>query len=548
MTWSNEAIKAKKATQFEAIPSEWRIPADKLPPESVTNVISFYKTCGILTQPEIDIVDLEPGVLLSRLANGSLTALETTIAFCKAAAIAHQLTNCLTEIFFDRAIERAKELDDLFTKNDNKPVGPLHGCPISLKDQFQIKGTECNMGIASWLGEISERDSVLVTILKDAGAVQVLLDLAEFPTLTFIVQFGESDNYVYGRTSNPYNRTLTCGGSSGGEGALVALHGSVLGVGTDLGGSVRIPACYQGLFGLRPSLHRLPYAGARNTLLGLEGIASALGPICRSLDGVAAFTKSVIDGEPWLLDPKSPEIPWREEMTLKKPVFGVMYWDEVVMPHPPVRRALSMTINALKDAGYEVVEFTPFNVAEAESIAKELYASDGGEDLSRTFSKSGEPWYPLIVTGGMDKKISVWESWQLNVKKDNFREAYLNHWNNTKSSTGKAIDGLLLPPSPSTAHVINQWHRYLTYTAFFNLVDLPAMVIPVGASVDPVLDPVDVGYKPVSELDAAIQNSYSPELFENAPLSVQLVGRRLREEEVISMAWHVVGALKASSA
>ncbi|THU93682.1 amidase [Dendrothele bispora CBS 962.96] len=548
MTWSSEASKAKKAAQAKAIPPEWYIPKDKLPPESVKNVTGFYRTCGVLNQSEIDIVDLQPDVLLSKLASGSLTALETTIAFCKAAAVAHQLTNCLTEIFFDRAIERAKYLDEAFKKNGNKPVGPLHGCPISLKDQFQIKGIECNMGIAAWLGEISERDSVLVTILNDAGAV---LHCRTNVSQALMFQFGETDNYVYGKTCNPYNRTLTCGGSSGGEGALVALHGSVFGVGTDLGGSVRIPACYQGLFGLRPSLHRFPYAGARNTLLGLEGIASALGPLSRSLDGITAFSKSVIDGEPWLLDPKCPEIPWRQdmlEMKDKKPVFGVTYWDEIAMPHPPMRRALSMTVDALKKAGYEVVEVKPFKVAEAVSLVGELYSSDGGEDLSRTFAKSGEPWHPLILTAGMDKKLSVWESWQLNLKKDDFREAYLNYWNKTRelTSTGKPIDGLLLPPSVSTAHVLDKWHQYLPYTAFFNLVDLPAMVIPVNASVDPELDPVDTSYQPASDLDAAIQGCYSPEVYENAPLTVQLVGRRLREEEVIGMTRHVVNALEAS--
>jgi amidase len=176
--------------------------------------------------------------------------------------------------------------------------------------------------------------------------------------------FAESDNYVYGKTTNPWNRSLTCGGSSGGEGANVAMHGSAIGVGTDLGGSVRIPAAYNGLYGLRPTLHRLPYAGARNNLLGLESIASALGPISHSVTGVSAFVKAVVDAEPWLLDPKTPEIPWRQEMadlkhlksadgTPRKPVFGVMRWDDYITPWPPMKRAVDTTIAAVKKAGYE---------------------------------------------------------------------------------------------------------------------------------------------------------------------------------------------------
>ena len=135
-------------------------------------------------------------------------------------------------------------------------------------------------------------------------------------------------------------------------------------VGTDIGGSVRIPSSYNGLFGLRPTLHRFPYAGARNTLLGLEAIQSSLGPISHSISGITAFSQAILSGNPWLFDPKTPEIPWREDMRklerikdangkIRKPVFGVMRWDKAVMPHPPIRRALSTAVDALVNAGYE---------------------------------------------------------------------------------------------------------------------------------------------------------------------------------------------------
>lgn len=311
-----------------------------------------------MTKDELEIVTNDAAELISSLATGKLSCLAATTAFCKAAAVAHQVTNCLTEIYFAQALAQAKEFDDIFAKT-GKPTGALFGVPISLKDQFEIKGTECNMGIASWIGQVSKENSVLVDILQNAGAI-----LHCRTNISQALMFGESDNYVYGKTTNPSNRSLTCGGSSGGEGALVAMHGSVVGVGTDLGGSVRVPAAYNGLFGLRPTLHRLPYAGARNTLLGMESIASALGPISPSVTGVSAFVKAVIDAEPWLLDAKTPEIPWRQEMadlkhlknadgTQRKPVYGVMSWDDHVMPWPPMRRALNTTMSAVKNAGLE---------------------------------------------------------------------------------------------------------------------------------------------------------------------------------------------------
>lgn len=313
---------------------------------------------GILNEHELNIVSKNVGELLDSLAKGKLSCLAVTTVFCKAAAIAHQVTNCLTEIFFTEALAKAKEFDDIYAKT-GKPTGPLFGLPISLKDQFQIKGKECNMGIASWIGQISKDNSVLVDILQNSGAI-----IHCRTNVPQSLMFAESDNFVYGRTTNPFNRNLTPGGSSGGEGAVVSMRGSVIGVGTDLGGSVRIPAAYCGLYGLRPTLHRLPYAGARNTLLGMESMGSALGPISRSLSGVAAFVKAVLSGEPWLLDPKTPEMPWRQEMfelkhlktssgEPRKPVFGVMRWDEYLMPWPPLQRALDMAISALTKAGYE---------------------------------------------------------------------------------------------------------------------------------------------------------------------------------------------------
>jgi len=307
---------------------------------------------------EYELLHTDAGELLQSMTTGKTTCLAVTTAFCKAAAIAHQVTNCLTEIFFVESLQRAKELDETYSKT-GKPTGALFGMPISLKDQFEIKGTECNMGIASWIGQISKENSVLVDILQNAGAI-----LTCRTNISQALMFAEADNYVYGRTTNPFNRELTCGGSSGGEGANVAMYGSMVGVGTDLGGSVRLPAAYNGLYGLRPTLHRLPYAGARNTLLGLESIASALGPISHSLSAVSAFVKAVLEAEPWFLDPKTPEIPWRQEMadlkhlksedgTTRKPVFGVMRWDKYAMPWPPIRRAIESAVFSLKKVGYE---------------------------------------------------------------------------------------------------------------------------------------------------------------------------------------------------
>lgn len=138
-------------------------------------------------------------------------------------------TNCLSETLFPEALEAAKALDEHLAKT-GKPIGPLHGLPISLKDNFNIIGKDSTVGFVSWVNQPATYNTVLVDILKSAGAV--LYVKTNVPTAMMIA---ESVNNTFGRTVNPLNRKLTSGGSSGGESALIAFGGSLLGVGTDIG-------------------------------------------------------------------------------------------------------------------------------------------------------------------------------------------------------------------------------------------------------------------------------------------------------------------------
>ncbi len=139
---------------------------------------------------------------------------------------------------------------------------------------------------------------------------------------------GETINNIIGRTLNPYNRLLSCGGSSGGEGALVALHGSPLGVGTDVGGSVRIPAAFNHLWSLKPSHGRLPLGNLRKTLDGQETIPPVGGPMAHCAGDLVYFMQAVLQEKPWNYDPKVIDLPWREtrymEGKIGKKVFGVV--------------------------------------------------------------------------------------------------------------------------------------------------------------------------------------------------------------------------------
>lgn len=199
----------------------------------------------------------------------------------------------MTEVFFDRAIQRATFLDD-YQQKHNKTVGPLHGLPISLKDSFLLAPYPSSIGVIKNAQQPTESTAALATLMCDLGAILYV------KTNTPIAMAGcESDNNVWGETINPWG--FTPGGSSGGEGALVAMRGSPLGIGTDLGGSVRLPAGWCGLYGFKSSSTRISMKGHATALPGVDLIKTTCGPMARSFDAVE-FWLETVTSQPRLWD------------------------------------------------------------------------------------------------------------------------------------------------------------------------------------------------------------------------------------------------------
>ena len=178
---------------------------------------------------------------------------------------------------------------------------------------------------------------------------------------------GETVNNISGYTWNPKNRYLTSGGSSGGEGALIGLKGSPLGFGTDIGGSIRIPAAFNGLYGIRPSAGRMPYEGMANSMDGQNTVISVVGPLSHSVGGLRLALKSLLSQQPWLHDPLVLEMPWRDEQEKQildivkstqdgkgRLCLGLLKHDGVVTPQPPVQRALNIVAATLEKMGHKV--------------------------------------------------------------------------------------------------------------------------------------------------------------------------------------------------
>lgn len=304
----------------------------------------------LLPQHVLQITRHGASALATKIRDREYTCLQVTEAFCQQAAVAQQLTNCLTEIFFRDALKQARQLDHVL-ETTGKPIGPLHGVPVSVKDHYNVKGYPTTAGYISYAKNvIKDEDAHIVQIMRNAGAV--LYAKTNNPQCMMVL---ETVSNIYGRTLNPWHTNLGAGGSSGGEGALLAQHGSPLGIGSDIGGSIRVPAAFNGLYGFKPSGKRVPTAGWECTMTGAESITAVAGPMGHSIQDLELFFQVVSDSKPWLKEPLL-AMPWQsqiENLRDTKLKIGVMVCDEVVLPHPYITRVLRAVADQLQQDGHE---------------------------------------------------------------------------------------------------------------------------------------------------------------------------------------------------
>ncbi|TFK56852.1 amidase [Heliocybe sulcata] len=520
---------------------QWRL---KEPvPQSAADVSQL--SVSQLTEREKEIVHCDATSLVERLASRRYTAVEVTRAFCHVATISQALTNCLTEVFFDEAITRATDLDR-HLEETGEVVGPLHGLPVSIKDHIYVKGCDTSTGYIAWaFKSVAERDAVAVQILRKAGAV-LYVKTANPQTLLSL----ETNNNVFGRTVNPFNRALTPGGSSGGESALIALHGSPLGVGTDIGGSIRIPAAYMGLFGFKASVGRIPHAGLRGPHDGMEAIIGVLGPLARSARDLSLFCRTMLESEPWLIEPPLLEIPWKQNIVDGEGIperlcFAILWDDGVVTPHPPILDALQKTKRALLAAGHEVIDWIPVAHQAAWDLIVKLYFLDGGEEYREL--QVNDPMVPqtewiMSQAPNDGKPYSVRETFKLNQEREAFRCKVSTLWNETMSrtTTGRFVDAIISPVAATLAppHDTTRWWGY---TSYWNLVDYPAAVFPVAHHDARTYSPPHLSGdfvphgSPRNDVEEFISSQWNPETYHNVPVNLQIIGRRLNEERVLGM-------------
>lgn len=210
------------------------------------------------------------------------------------------------------------------------------------------------------------------------------------------IMTGDSDNNVFGRTLNPRNTALTAGGSTGGEGALLALRGSVLGVGTDIGGSIRVPSACNGIYGFRPSVGIVPHSGVRDlTTPGTDGVRSTAGPMATSLRDVALFLKTTMQTKTWQYDSAVIPVPWTNLTPKRRVRIGLVLDEGIYTPSPPVRRGLKKASDLLQNSDrIEIIPLTLPNVKEHYSDLIKYFTLLGNEVSSAGKPKSPSSTHP----------------------------------------------------------------------------------------------------------------------------------------------------------
>ncbi|EIW77307.1 amidase signature enzyme [Coniophora puteana RWD-64-598 SS2] len=512
------------------------------------------------TADDKHILSLPISAIVVGVNSAKLFTRDVLFAYGKAARLAHLQTNCLTEVM----LSSAEGWADAVAQQPSSTARPLAGVPVSLKDMIALQGWDACIGYSAHVGKPFKAHSAIVRLLLDAGAVPFVKTNVPTTLLSF-----ESSNDVFGTTENPHKKGFSPGGSSGGEGALLALGGSRIGVGTDVAGSVRAPAHYSGVYTIRSSMYRFPRTGNATCMPGQEAIPATHSPMARTLEDLETFWRAVMEMRPWEYDHSVIEMPWRDvKLPTDRPLrWGVMWDDGIVAPSPACSRALKMVTDALKGAGHEIVTLQSPSPYEGLQLASQILLAEGGKTAGgplRTGERNSagiatgfialglpqwarrifawyiryirrDPIYAGLIEGWREKTVQ--EYYALIAKREEYRAQWFKVWRgmDISKASGEGVDFILTVPNalPAVPHggLRHGW-KACCYTFLFSLLDYPCGVMPI-TKVEGVLDSLPEGFRPRNLIEKKNYKMYNSEGMDGLPVGVQVIGQRLNEEHVM---------------
>jgi len=373
----------------------------------------------------------------------------------------------------DDALDRARAADvDLAAGNLR---GPIHGVPFTIKDSFDTAGVVTTAGTVGWHDRIPTLDATVVARLKAAGGI--LVGKTNTPEFTWS---DETDNDVYGRTSNPYDLDRTPGGSSGGPAAIVAAGGSPFDVGSDTGDSIRQPAHVCGVAGIKPTSGRVPRTGHWPSFRGLFQSFTQLGPIARRVQDLELILP-IIAG-PDGTDPYIAPVPLREPGSVDTAGLRVaMFTDNGVRtPTPATIDAVKAAARDMAEAGAIVEERLPPHLQAATDLWNDMIRADGYAWLKRLITDAGTPGMGSYDTRGWIEIEPAWPGDRLTdmVERVDGIRSQLLEWM-------QDVDLIVCPamPQPAILHGGSTDPAFGdTYSDVHNLTGWPAVVVRGGTS------------------------------------------------------------------
>lgn len=441
--------------------------------------------------------------LLVLLRTKKISALELADEYIGQIERLNPQINALVDFDPERVRAQARAVD-----GSSAPLGPLAGLPLTVKSSISTSGYRCEIGSLVNRGNTPAKDATVVARLRQAGAL--ILGTTNCPE--YLMAY-VTDNRLHGRTNNPWNLDYTPGGSSGGESAAIAAGMSAGGLGSDSGGSVRVPAHFTGICSLKPTPGRIPGDGHLPPCIGPFSFLGAIGPMARTIRDVTLLFDQLSGQDP--TDPVSPpvvlETPTPDDV--KHLTIGYFEDDGLTPVTPETRQAVRDAAETLRSAGFDVQPFRPKALEQARKLWEFF------------FVRCGAAFEEPLVRGHEDELSPVFRDFLARAQAAPPLTAgdVLTAWAEADIIRGKLLTQmqefpvLLCPVSsvPAFRHQERSWMidgqkvDYLDamrYSQWFNLLAAPAAVVPVGRSP------------------------------EGLPIGVQIVGRPFQDKVALAVA------------
>ena len=487
-----------------------------------------------VANPKSNLCKLSASEMVRLLRGRELKSVELVEAHIERIQEVNPAINALVVPQFEEARAAAEQADAAIARGDD--LGPLHGVPVSIKEFFDVRGLPTTAGIQG-KQSTCETDAPTVSSLRKAGAI--ILGKSNVPQLGIAI---ESENPVYGRSNNPLDFERSPGGSSGGEGALIASHASPLGLGSDGGGSIRIPSHFCGICGLKPTTNRLSMRGHWQFPAFPSGWSQP-GPMARSVDDLELALSVLVPDSVNPRDPAVPPVPFRSSRDVDIAGLRIGYYsqDDLFVPSPAIRRA---------------VEFPPPRALDIWELQLGQFSADGGKWMRQYLAGSaidskikktlaltrlptvtrkglpailnaiGQPTLAQIMRRSQRHHLTAYGFQEQLKKQAEFRQQFFDRLDAAK------IDAIVCPPFASAAMKHNSGDIVfaLAYTQTYNLLGMPAGVVPITTiQSDEESDREPSKDSVVKELRRAEEGSAG------LPVGVQVVSRHWREDIALAI-------------